>query len=84
MKTVEEQELSVLSGRVFVFAGETFESALAEWADAQIGAYPHKEELIRITVLAMRDFMVSDQVRRHKMDIPGARQAGGAHRGVSA
>ena len=57
--------------RVFVFTGATFEAALADWVDAQIGAYPRREELIRITALAMRDFLGSDQARDHKMIMKG-------------
>jgi hypothetical protein len=62
--------MSELSNRVFVFTGETFERALEEWVQEQIAAYPHKEELIRITALAMRDFLASEPVRRHKMALP--------------
>jgi hypothetical protein len=57
--------------KVFVFSGETLEAALEEWEAEQIMAYPHKAELIRITVLAMRDFMASAPVRRHKMCLKG-------------
>ena len=59
--------------KVFVFSGATFEAALADWTREQIDAYPHREELIRITALAMRDFMVSPQVAQHKMTLPGPR-----------
>jgi hypothetical protein len=57
------------SDKVFVFSGDTFEAALADWVAEQIATYPHKEELIRIVGLAMRDFMDSDHVLRHKMRI---------------
>jgi len=57
--------------KVFVFSGDTFEVALAEWEVEQIAAYPHRDELIRTVALAMRDFMDSDQVRRHKMALTG-------------
>lgn len=61
--------------KVFVFTGATFEAALAEWQAEQLAAYPHREELILTVALAMRDFMDSEQVRRHKMamksDAPG-------------
>lgn len=59
--------------RVFVFNGTTFEVALEDWTEEQIAAYPHREELIRVTALAMRDFMSSDQVARYKMTMPGTR-----------
>ena len=57
--------------KVFVFSGDTFEAALAEWEEEQIAAYPHKEELVRTVALAMRDFMDSEQVGRHKMALKG-------------
>lgn len=57
--------------KVFVFGGDTFEVALKEWEAEQIAAYPHREEQIRTAVLAMRDFMDSEQVRRHKMLLKG-------------
>ncbi len=57
--------------RVFVFNGATLEAALEDWTAEQIAAYPHREELIRVTALAMRDFMSSSQVTRHKMTISG-------------
>jgi hypothetical protein len=59
--------MTELRDQVFVFAGATLEEALAEWVDEQIAAYPQQEERIRITALAMRDFLMSDVARRHKM-----------------
>jgi hypothetical protein len=67
--------MSDFESRVFVFTGETFEAALEEWAAEQIAAYPHREELIRTTALAMRDFLESKQVRRHKMMLKGPSDA---------
>ena len=43
----------------------------------QIAAYPHREELIRITALAMRDFLSSPQVAHHKMIMPATRPGAG-------
>lgn len=59
--------MTELKDQVFVFTGASFEAALAEWVEAQIRAYPHQEERIRITALAMRDFLLSDAARRHKL-----------------
>lgn len=56
-----------LKDQVFVFTGDTLEAALEEWVQEQIAAYPHQEERIRITALAMRDFLFSEPARRHKM-----------------
>ena len=57
--------------RVFVFTGAAFEAALRDWEAEQIAAYPHREELIRVTALAMRDFLESAAVRRHRMTLKG-------------
>ena len=57
--------------RVFVFSGDTLETALRDWEAEQIAAYPHREELIWTVGLAVRDFMDSEQVRRHKMCLKG-------------
>jgi hypothetical protein len=59
--------MTELKEQVFVFTGAAFEAALADWVQAQIAAYPHQEERIRITALAMRDFLLSDAARRHKL-----------------
>jgi hypothetical protein len=53
--------------KVFVFSGDTLEAALKEWEEEQVAAYPHRKDLIRTVSCAMRDFMDSEQVRRHKM-----------------
>jgi hypothetical protein len=71
--------MSELKDRVFVFTAETFEAALEEWTRQQIAAYPHKEELIRITALAMRDFMGSEAAHRHKMALAPTGAVGGPH-----
>lgn len=57
--------------KVYVFSGDTLEAALGDWEAEQIAAYPHKEDLIRTVGLAMRDFMDSEQVKRHKMQMTG-------------
>jgi hypothetical protein len=68
-----DETMSDLGNRVFVFTGETFERALEDWVQQQIAAFPHKEELILITALAMRDFLAGEEVRRHKMEVSRAR-----------
>jgi hypothetical protein len=70
--------MAAFGDRVFVFSGATFEVALEDWAAEQIAAYPHRETLIRTTALAMRDFMGSAQVERHKMTLPAPRSSAGA------
>jgi hypothetical protein len=56
-----------------VFTGATL---LDDWRAEQLAAYPHQEERIRITALAMRDFFESEHIERHKMTL--GRRAGGA------
>lgn len=59
--------MAELKDQVFVFTGATFEAAMEAWMREQIVAYPHQEERIRVTALAMRDFLQSDAARRHKL-----------------
>jgi hypothetical protein len=59
--------MAELKDQVFVFTGATFEAAMEAWMREQIAAYPHQEERIRVTALAMRDFLQSDAARRHKL-----------------
>jgi hypothetical protein len=58
---------NALDGRVFVFTGATLNRALNDWYAEQLAAYPHREEQIRITMLAMQDFFESAHIGRHKM-----------------
>ena len=51
----------------WVFNKESLDKALAEWMQIQIDAYPHQEELIKTTALAMQDFLSSDVVIKNKM-----------------
>lgn len=51
----------------WVFNRDTLEVALAQWKAAQIEAYPHQEELIQTTTLAMQDFLDSEYVKKNKM-----------------
>ena len=63
------ERVSEFNNRVFVFTGATLDAALRDWVAEQIEAYPQREALIRTTALAMRDFLESEQVRRHKMTL---------------
>lgn len=59
--------------KVFVFTGATLEQALDDWVADQLAAYPHQEERIRITALAMRDFFESPQIALYKMRLASQR-----------
>jgi hypothetical protein len=54
---------------IFAFQYSTLLQALDSWKTEQIEAYPHQAELIETVVAAMQDFMLSDQVRAHKMRV---------------
>lgn len=51
----------------WVFNRESLDKSLDEWKQLQIDAYPHQEELIKTTVLAMQDFLTSETVIKNKM-----------------
>ena len=51
----------------WVFNRESLDKSLNEWMQLQIDAYPHQEELIKTTVLAMQDFLSSEIVIKNKM-----------------
>jgi hypothetical protein len=59
--------MTAFDDRVFVFTGATLRRALDDWLAEQLAAYPHREERIRITALAMQDFFESAHIERHKM-----------------
>ena len=48
------------TGRIWVFDETRLEESLEAYRQAALEAYPHQEELIRITVAAMRDFLYSE------------------------
>ena len=58
-----------MSEAIYAFHISTFEAALEDWKQEQLEAYPHKAELIETVALAMRDFMESESVHRHKMRV---------------
>ena len=47
-------------GRIWVFDEAKLDDALVRYEAAALEAYPHQQELIRITVAAMRDFLYSE------------------------
>jgi len=51
----------------WVFNRDSLDKSLDEWMQLQIDAYPHQEELIKTTVLAMQDFLTSETVIKNKM-----------------
>jgi len=65
--------MTAFEDRVFVFTGATLERAIEDWLADQLAAYPHQEERIRITALALRDFFESPQIQHFKMMLGGQR-----------
>jgi len=55
----------------YVFSYTTLLEALNEWQEEQIAAYPHQEERIKTTTVAMQYFLRSKQVLDHKMIVSG-------------
>lgn len=55
----------------YVFSHTTLLDALKEWEKEQIENYPHQEERIKTTTVAMQYFMHSQQVKDHKMIVSG-------------
>lgn len=66
--------MTAFAEQVFVFTGATLEQALDDWVAEQLAAYPHQEERIRLTALAMRDFFASPQAERYKMRLGSQRE----------
>ena len=60
------------AGRIWVFDEGKLEEALARYETEAIRAYPGQEERIRVTVVAMRDFLYSKFADRLVMG--GARE----------
>lgn len=61
--------LDQLSNPVYVGQFSTFEAALSAWVAEQVSCYPHKQELINIVSLAMKDFLLSHHVVDHKLTV---------------
>jgi hypothetical protein len=55
----------------YVFSHTTLLEALEEWQQQQIKKFPHQEQRIKITGVAMQYFLRSQQVLDHKMIISG-------------
>jgi hypothetical protein len=55
----------------YVFSHKTLLEALEEWQQEQIRNFPHQEERIKITGVAMQYFLRSKQVLEHKMIVSG-------------
>lgn len=54
-------------GPVWVFDPSRLEEALAAYQADALAAYPDQEERIRTTVVAMRDFLYSEQAAELRM-----------------
>ena len=60
-----------INNMTYVFSHSTFMDALKEWEQTQLDHYPHQQERIQTTVVAMQDFMLSPEVVKHKMIVSG-------------
>lgn len=54
-------------GRIWVFDESKLDEALERYEAAALEAYPRQEERIRLTVVAMRDFLYSEHADKLTM-----------------
>ena len=60
-----------ISNVTYVFSHTTLLEALDEWQQEQIKQYPHQQQRIKTTAVAMQYFLRSKQVLEHKMIVSG-------------
>lgn len=53
--------MSMRLGRIWVFDEGKLNEALADYEAAAVAAYPRQAERIQVAVLAIRDFLYSEQ-----------------------
>ena len=56
-------------GKIWVFDESKLEEALQRYQQASIEAYPKQEEKIKITMLAIRDFLNSNFAEKLTMNV---------------
>lgn len=61
--------MSAELGKIWVFDDSKLEEALARYQQASIEAYPEQQEKIKITMLAIRDFLNSDYAEKLTMNV---------------
>jgi hypothetical protein len=56
-------------GKIWVFDESKLDEALANYRQASLEAFPAQHERIEITLLAIKDFLVSDYADKLKMNV---------------
>ena len=56
-------------GKIWVFDQTKLDHALEQYQQAALKAYPHQQERIDITVLAVKDFLLSEFAEKLTMSI---------------
>ena len=56
-------------GKIWVFDESKLEEAIEKYRQASIEAYPHQEEKINVTIMAVRDFMHSEYAEKLTMNV---------------
>jgi len=56
-------------GKIWVFDESKLEEALERYQQDSVEAYPKQEEKIKITMLAIRDFLNSDYAEKLTMNV---------------
>ena len=56
-------------GKIWVFDESKLDEAIEKYRQASVDAYPHQEEKINITVMAIRDFMHSEYADKLTMNV---------------
>ena len=57
------------SQRIWVFDESKLDEAIEAYRQAAVQAYPQQEEKIKLTVLAIKDFLDSEQAGKLRMNI---------------
>ena len=57
------------SQRIWVFDESKLDQAIEAYRSAAVQAYPNQEEKINLTVLAVKDFLDSEQADKLRMSI---------------
>lgn len=56
-------------GKIWVFDESKLEEAIEKYRQASFEAYPHQEEKINVTIMAVRDFMHSEYAEKLTMNV---------------
>jgi hypothetical protein len=61
--------MSTELGKIWVFDESKLDEALDRYRQASVQAYPHQQEKINVTLLAIRDFLDSEFAEKLTMNV---------------